>query len=194
MWMDVFLLVAGVMTAAGAEDPATPVGLAFRFDPERSQVEFTLGATLHTVHGTAALEEGRVRYDPATGAVTGRIVVDARSADTGNERRDRDMHEDVLESETYGQIVFVPESVRGDWSGTGEGALTLVGTMSIHGSEHPLKVPVEVALEDGTLIVDGEFEVPYVEWGMEDPSFFVLRVKEFVTVSLHLVGTRVPGP
>ncbi|MCJ7754614.1 MAG: hypothetical protein MUP13_08620, partial [Thermoanaerobaculales bacterium] len=46
-------------------------------DPERTQVTFTLKATLHTVDGTAQLASGSLVIDPETGAVAGEIVVDA---------------------------------------------------------------------------------------------------------------------
>jgi polyisoprenoid-binding protein YceI len=184
--LNLALLVAAVASAG-------PAGVEVRFDPERSEIRFTLGATLHTVRGTAALEEGRVRYEPSSGDLSGRIVVDARSADTGNERRDRDMHQDVLESERFPRIALSPERVRGAWDGTGEGTLTLVGTLALHGGEHPIEVPLSVSREEDTVTVEGEFEVPYVEWGMEDPSFFLLRVDEHVTVRIRLVGTVVAG-
>jgi polyisoprenoid-binding protein YceI len=180
------MLILALMIAA-----AEPIEV--RFEPERSEIRFTLGATLHTVKGSAALEEGRVRYDPSSGDVSGRIVVDARSADTGNQRRDRDMHRDVLESERFPRIALSPERVRGAWDGTGEGTLTLIGTLSLHGGEHRIEVPLSLSRDEDTVTVEGEFEVPYVKWGMEDPSFFVLRVEEHVTVRIRLVGTVVPG-
>jgi polyisoprenoid-binding protein YceI len=149
---------------------------------------------LHTVQGSARLKHGSVRYAPATGELAGQIAIDARSADTGNDKRDKKMHEDVLESATYQDIVFRPERVSGARAETGPGRLTLTGTISIHGSDHRIELPVEVERDSTTLIVEGSFEVPYVAWGMNDPSVFLLRVKDYVTVEVRLVGEiqRVP--
>ncbi len=40
-------------------------------DPAGAQIEFTLGATLHTVHGSFKLKHGEIRFDPATGSASG---------------------------------------------------------------------------------------------------------------------------
>ena len=33
--------------------------------------------------------------------------------------------------------------------------------------------------------------IPYVEWGFDDPSFFVLRVDKIVAVNIKVSGTLV---
>ena len=70
----------------------------FTLDPAATEVRFTLGATLHVVSGSLRAREGRIVLDPETGEASGRIVLDATSAETGNRRRDDKMHEKILES------------------------------------------------------------------------------------------------
>ena len=67
-------------------------------DPTTAKIDFTLGATMHTVEGSLKLKSGEVRFDPATGVVVGKLVIDATSATTSNEGRDKKMHAEVLES------------------------------------------------------------------------------------------------
>jgi polyisoprenoid-binding protein YceI len=192
------LTAAALGVAGGAGDAASEAAgsgegggraAEVRFDPERSEIRFTLGATLHTVHGRVRLEEGRVRYDPGSGDVSGRLVVDARSAETGNAMRDRQMHDEVLESGTHPFIVFTPQRVR-ERPGAG-GELTLEGRLAIHGGEHPVSVPIDVARKGKSVTVEGRLEVPYVDWGMKDPSVFLLRVDDHLSVTVRLVGTHV---
>jgi len=53
-------------------------------DPAATKIDFTLGATLHTVHGTFKLKSGEIRFDPATGKASGAVIVDATSGYTDN--------------------------------------------------------------------------------------------------------------
>jgi polyisoprenoid-binding protein YceI len=163
--------------------------LELELDPKRTTVSFVLGATMHKVRGTFALDRGRVVYDPATGAASGEIVVDARTGDSDNKKRDRDMHDKVLESERFPEIVLSVERVEGELPTAGEGRLTVFGTMSLHGDGHPVDFPVSVIADGAGLKIAAEFEVPYVEWGLKDPSKLLLRVAKQVTVGVEAEAT-----
>jgi polyisoprenoid-binding protein YceI len=170
----VLALGAGVAHA----DPETLV-----FSPERTRVEFTLGATLHEVHGTLKLLRGELRFDESSQQASGSLVLDARSAQTGNSRRDRDMHAEVLESEKYPEIVFEAERLELTRQAADRGEAVLHGRMRIHGDEHGLAIPAHIERgDDDAIRVRAEFRVPYVAWGMRDVSNFVLHVEPEVAV------------
>lgn len=193
--------LAPAASAASAQ-PEPPSGtLTVVLDPDASSVTFTLGATLHTVEGSFRIEEGEITFDPATGEASGQVVVDATSGDTENDKRDRDMHAKVLESETYPEFVLIPTRIEGDFQASGSSEVTLHGSLRIHGGEHEIALPATVAVnpaegsgaDDGAggelrLEATGTFEVPYVEWGLEDPSKFLLRVSKSVEVTVRAVG------
>ena len=136
----------------------------------------------------ARLSEGRVELDPESGAAAGRIVVAAKSLDTDHEGRDKKMHDKVLESARYPDLVFEPLSVSGEVHAEGESRLILEGTFAIHGEGHPLSVDVVVRLQGESLSAETEFEVPYVAWGMNDPSKLVMRVAKEVRVRIEGAG------
>ncbi len=163
-------------------------------DPTTAKLDFTLGATMHTVEGSLKLKSGQVRFDPAGGAITGKLVINATSANTGNEGRDKKMHEEVLESAKYTEMVFVPKKLIGSVKPDGESSVTIEGTLTIHGSEHPLSIPIKAVVTGNRVTASGSFKVPFVEWGMKDPSVFILRVEKFVTVKLAVVGAFEPAP
>ncbi len=164
-----------------------------RLDPGGSRIEFTLGATMHTVEGTFAPPSGSVRFDPASGSASGRIVVDARSAGTGNRSRDRRMHEEILESDRYPEIVLTLTHVEGTPAPRGESDLTLRGTMDIHGGTHDIRIPAHVRVDGPDVSGTARFDVPYVDWGMKDPSVFVLRVEKHVHVTVTFSGSFEQG-
>ena len=150
--------------------------------PESVDIAFELKATMHTVHGTATLERAEFVIDTATGSVSGEAVASAASADTGNKKRDKKMHTKVLLSDSHPKIVFRAHRYEGEIDAAGSSEITLVGVMELLGVEHPLTVPVAVSMAEGT--ARASFTVPYVEWGLEDPSTFVLRVGKEVPITV----------
>jgi polyisoprenoid-binding protein YceI len=157
-------------------------------DPALSTVQFTIADVLHTVHGMFKVQSGTIRFDPATGAAAGQVVVDVPSGNSGNPSRDHRMHKEILQSQTYPEAVFAPDHVTGTFSPQGSSELQVHGTLTIHGGKHEVTLPANVHVENGVLKADARFVLPYVEWGMKNPSNFVLRVDEKVDLNLHLVG------
>jgi len=184
--------LVAVIAALSIAAPARAAEQTLRLDPAACRVAFTLKATMHTAKGTLPLREGEIRFDLETGRAGGRVVLDARRATTENEGRDEKMHAEVLESERFPEIVFVPAEARGSLDASGSGTVVLAGTLAIHGAEHPLTVTASVKTQGERLAAEGSFTIPYVEWGMKDPSVFVLRVAKVVDVHVEAAGTVAP--
>ncbi len=163
------------------------------FAPERTRVEFTLGDVLHTVHGTFRLKRGEIRFDPATGAASGALVVDATSGDSGSGARDRRMHKNILESERYPDIVFTPQRVEGPVNLSGSSHVRVYGVFRIHGADHPLALDVQTQTTREGITATTKFVVPYVQWGMKNPSTFILRVSDKVDIAITAQGAIAEG-
>ncbi len=99
------------------------------------------------------------------------------------------MHREVLESARYPEIVFVPDRLKGTFQEEGDSEVQLLGTIEIHGDSHDLVIQAKISVDGGRLIGTAQFTVPFVEWGMKDPSVFMLRVKKEVQVTLDLNGS-----
>jgi polyisoprenoid-binding protein YceI len=151
--------------------------------PAQTQVQFTLNDVLHTVKGSFRLTRGTIHYDFATGKSAGEIVIDARSGESGNEARDKRMHRNILESDRYPQIVFMPDRVEGTLA-----KANLHGVFRIHGAGHEVTVGVKAVPGGENLDVTTQFVVPYVEWGMKNPSTLFLRCSDKVNIEVHAVG------
>ena len=180
---NLFLALLLAMPLAAAERTV-------RLDPQSSSVRFTLDATGHTVRGTIDVLAGELRYDPDSGSISGTVSLDATSADTENRRRDSKMHEDVLMSAKFPRISFSPSSVEGRISG--EGSVKVRGVMTILGKDHQFMLPARVTLSANRISARATFDVPYVEWGLKDPSVLMIRVAKHVRVDVLLQGTVVP--
>ncbi|MEO8596800.1 MAG: YceI family protein [Candidatus Solibacter sp.] len=154
-------------------------------DPARTKVEFTLPSLLHTVHGEFQLKRGALHFDPQTGALGGELVVDAASGDSGNSSRDKRMHSAILESARYPEITFRPDRVDGQMAPAGKSQVQLHGIFGIHGADHEIVMPATVDAAGGYYTVDATCEIPYVKWGMKNPSTLFLRVSDKVDVHIH---------
>jgi len=160
-----------------------------QLDPQQTRISFELGATGHDVHGTLALQAGEIRFDPETGEASGSIAIDARNAESGNKKRDKTMHAKVLESETFPLFEFTASRLEGGLSEGQASDLNLIGTLSIHGEEHPFTMPIRVTADGDRFQAAATFPIPYVAWGMHDPSFLFLRVAKEVAVTVETAGT-----
>lgn len=160
-------------------------------DPSKTLIEFRLPGNLHTTHGAFKLERGTIIADPATGKAGGSIVVDATSGDTGIGARDNEMRESVLEAQRYPTITFEPRHVTGQLGKDGQFQATLQGILTIHGAEHEIVVDVQGRLVGDNLVATTNFSVPYVEWGMEDPSVLFLKVAKKVDIDIATSGNIV---
>ena len=190
-------LVAAVALAAAlaAPQPSRGESGTLALTPDKTQVHFELDATLHTVEGSLRmLRPATLEFDAASGKATGEVVLDARSAETGNSRRDNTLKDEVLECERYPEIVFTSERIELTRTSPDRGDLVLTGRVRIHGDEHPLRIPAHLERDGDAVHITALFRVPYVEWGMTDVSNLVLRVGKDVAVHLDAIAGYEPNP
>ena len=182
-----FTLVLALLAILLASPPVAQE-TALELDPGQTQVSFTLGDVLHTVHGTFKLKRGILKFDPASGHAGGLVVVDATSGDSGSHARDHKMHKDILESEQYPEITFTPEKLQGQVLPQGDFNVQVLGTFTMHGESHPLTLVLRAHLTGQQLTADTYFTIPYVSWGLKNPSTLFLRVNDTVDIAVHVAG------
>jgi polyisoprenoid-binding protein YceI len=163
--------------------------IALDIDPSACKIEFSLGATLHTVRGTFEVKEGTLRLDVASRKVSGRVVVDVQSGNTGDDERDHHMHREVLESARFPDAVFLPDRLTGQLALPGRSDVDLHGILRIHGQDHNVTLPAKVSVEQDRFTATSHFSIPYVKWGMKDPSTVILRVSKMVELEMRIAGT-----
>lgn len=163
------------------------------FDPAQTQIRWRLEADLHKVDGTFKLKSGEFILDPATGVAEGEILVDATTGESGNAARDKRMHDEVLESNRYPAMFFHPTQIKGAFKpGEATQQLQAQGSFNIHGADHALEMPVKVETAGDTVTATARFTVPYVAWGMKNPSKLLLRVSKQVDIEVIAKGTIKP--
>jgi polyisoprenoid-binding protein YceI len=161
----------------------------YRIDPGMSEVHFTLGASDHPVEGTFHVTSGDFTLDPQSGAMTGIVSVDASSGQSGNQSRDKKMTKDQLKVQTYPTVTFAPARFSGQIKDSGDSSGPVEGTFTLLGQAHPITVPMNVHMESDRFSATGSFSVPFVSWGVKDPSFMFMKVDKEVKIDLKLTGT-----
>lgn len=162
--------------------------LLLQFTSGDCKIGFTLGDILHTVHGSFKLKRGEVGYDLATKLVSGALVIDATSGQSNNRVRDRKMHREILESERYPEIIFRPDRVDGKVAANGTSTLQVHGIFSLRGADHEFTMPVQLQVFPDHWTAESSFVIPYVKWGIKNPSTFFLRVSSEVEIEVHATG------
>jgi polyisoprenoid-binding protein YceI len=168
--------------------PAASREVLLTVDARPSSVHWTVDSSLHTVHGTFALRSGTIHFDPATGKAGGQIVVLATSGESGNSSRDARMHKEILETAKYPEATFRPTQVEGKVLLNGTSDVKVRGVLGLHGADHDVTANVHAEVLGDHWKGTAQFEVPYVDWGIKDPSNFFLKVKHVVHVELELAG------
>jgi polyisoprenoid-binding protein YceI len=172
---------------AAPRSPANEIVLGI--DPVQSKVHWTLESTVHTVHGSFAFKKGTLQLDTSTGKASGEITVDAASGNSGNDGRDKKMHKEVLESGKYAEVVFCPDRVEGKIVPQGKFTAQVHGILVLHGGEHELTAPVQAEFDGDHWTGSAKFNVPFIDWGLKNPSNFFLKVNHAVEIELEMKGS-----
>jgi polyisoprenoid-binding protein YceI len=161
----------------------------FTVNPDASKVAFSLGGNTHHVDGTFHVQSGSIDFDRSAQTISGSVVVAAGSGNSGDQGRDKKMNSDVLDVSHYADVSFVPKSYQGTIAPTGDSTIQVTGVFTLHGTPHDLTVPMQIHIDGTSLTAKTHFAVPYVQWGLKDPSIFVLKVAKEVGIDLALAGS-----
>ena len=170
-----------------------PIAIAqhqnFTVNPDACKVAFSLGGSGHHVDGSFHVQSGSIDFDRSAQTISGYVVVAAGSGNSGEPSRDKKMNSDVLDVTHFAEISFAPKSYQGTVAASGDSTIQVTGVFTLHGAPHDLTVPMQIHIDGSTLTTKTHFQVPYVQWGLKDPSIFVLKVAKVVDVDLTLEGS-----
>lgn len=164
----------------------------YQIDPAHSSVHFALGDTLHRFGGLFQITSSNIAFDPSSRQMSGKIVVDAASGDSGSRARDKRMTKDELQAESFPSITFEPQRFSGDLSPSGSSQIQVSGIFTLVGQPHPITVPMTIQIDGGRCTATGRFDVPYIDWGLKDPSMLMVRMQKQVRIDLTLNGQITP--
>jgi polyisoprenoid-binding protein YceI len=168
--------------------PAAAAETSLELDPARTTVAFSVPSTLHTVHGMFKLKRGALHFDPETGKASGEIVVDASSGASGDDARDHRLQKEILEAMRFPDAVFTPDRVMGTLAAQGDSTLDVHGMLQLHGAPHEMTLHFTAKGTGGEVSASTQFVIPYIQWGLKNPSNFLLKVKDKVELEVQTIA------
>ena len=161
----------------------------FVVKPDASEVKMTLKTTHEIVNGTFHVQSGSIEFDRSTLKMAGSVVVLAGSGKTGNDSRDKKMTKDILKVDQYAAVSFEPKTYTGAIASSGHSTIRVTGIFTLLGTPHEITVPILVHLNGTSTTAEAHFVVPYVQWGLKNPSFLIWKADNDVAIDLNLAGT-----
>jgi polyisoprenoid-binding protein YceI len=177
-----------ILTLAAFALPSLAADYNLELKPENTKIQFTLTDPIHTVHGAFNVKRGNIEFSTDTGKASGQVIVDVASGNSGSDARDSRMQANVLESKKFPEASFIPDRVDGALSVPGTSTVKVHGTFTIHGTTHELTMEVQSTAVADQIHATMAFDIPYVSWGMKDPSNFLLKVNKTVRVTIETTG------
>jgi polyisoprenoid-binding protein YceI len=143
---------------------------------------------------------GEARFDPShpeSGSL--HIVLHARSlsvtddvSDKDRREMEREMHENVLQSDKYPEIVYDCPQVAVDNQENGEESVKLLGKLTLHGVTRSQPIHARLAVNGDMLHAFGEFTIRQSDYNIKPVSAIGggLKVKDELKFSFDIVGRK----
>jgi hypothetical protein len=140
------------------------------------------------VNGTFHIQSGSINFDRTAAHISGTVIVAAASGKTGNESRDKKMNQDILKVNQFAFVSFAPKTYTGTIVSSGDSTIQVSGVFTLLGTPHELMIPMQIHIDGPKATAKAQFVVPYVQWGLKNPSFLIWKAENDVAVNLNLVG------
>ena len=160
----------------------------FAVNPDASDVKMKLNTTHEVVNGTFHIQSGSIEFDRSNSKMSGSVAVLAGSGKTGNDSRDKKMNKDILKVDQYTTVSFVPKTYTGTIAPSGDSTIQVSGVFTLLGNPHDLTIPMQIHMDGSKATARAQFVIPYVQWGLKNPSFMFWKAENDVAMDLNLVG------
>ena len=180
--------------------PAEPRTWTLQMPSARAR--FTVEAPLDAIHGATNGLSGTLTFSEEAWATgSGRIRIDLTGFTTGLSLRDEDLRDQFFQTDKFPDATLIVTGIER----VSASALTVdadvqadaVGTLSLHGTTRPIRMPINVRLSEAAgqrdLLVRGSFDVTMADYGINRPARLFLKLGTVAQVSFEATF-RSPGP
>ncbi len=160
----------------------------FAVNPDASEVKMKLNTTHEVVNGIFRVQSGSIDFNRTASHISGIVIVAAGSGKTGNDSRDKKMNKDILKVDQFATVSFAPKRYNGIIGASGDSTIQVSGLFTLLATAHDLTIPMQIHVDGTKATVKAQFVVPYVRWGLKNPSFLIWKAENEVAIDLNLVG------
>lgn len=173
--------------------------LPVNLDDKNVKVTFELDTTWHQVEGKTSSIIGKAWLkDPQIArSVNVELMLPVGKFNTDNESRDETLRE-IMDAEKYPEVKFRADGLLKDClpaqvqlEGRCQDALS--ATLQIRDVAKKLELPVEITYQRGRYEVSGEVPLKWEEFGVEDPSIFLVATVDPVVKIIFSVQLDQPA-
>jgi polyisoprenoid-binding protein YceI len=164
-----------------------------KFELQSGDVLFISKAPLETFDGRTSMVSGDFSINPEmiSNVISGKIVVDVQSLDTGKKLRNEHMMDGYLNPDQYPEIVFEPNRiVKAEPGSLADGeivAITVAGDFLLHGVTKEVEATGNAMYnaEKKKLDVSFDFVIKLTDFGIKRPSFLLMKVSDEINVNVR---------
>ena len=160
----------------------------FAVNSDASEVKIKLNTTHEVVNGTFHVQSGSINFDRTASHISGIVIVAAGSGKTGNDSRDKKMNRDILKVDQFATVSFAPKAYTGTVAASGDSTIQVSGVFTLLGTPHDQTIPIQIQIDGSKATARAQFVIPYVQWGLKNPSFMFWKAENDVAVDLNVVG------
>ena len=102
--------------------------------------------------------------------------------------RDHKMNKDILKVEQFAAVSFVLKAYTGTIAASGDSTIQVTGVFTLLGTPHDLTIPMQIHMDGTKATAKTQFVLPYVQWGLKNPSFLIWKAENDIAIDLNLVG------
>ncbi|MEK5059743.1 hypothetical protein BK126_27235 [Paenibacillus sp. FSL H7-0326] len=159
---------------------------------DESKVYWSITTSQETVNFVNDAVTGSWSIDfEAPESMSAEGIMDMSALDSGNAQRDDHLQEsDFFDVAAYPEATFTADTFTGlpeEWTEGEVVPVTIEGTMTVRGIEKDVTFFSEVSYQEGNLLLSGQTEVTFDDFGMENPHNVVVETENDVNVRLELV-------
>jgi polyisoprenoid-binding protein YceI/cytochrome c1 len=160
------------------------------------RARFRVEAPLDAINGSSAGVSGTLNFDEASWANgTGRIRIDLTSFTTGLSLRDEDLRDQFFQVDRFPEAILTLTRLERPSQGIlvpgRDGEADAVGTLSLHGRDQAVRIPLTVQLNEAgggrDLLVRGHFAVALSDHAIVRPARLFLKLGPVAQVSFEAV-------